>query len=79
MTDRATDISRHALSLPIGERIEIAQQLWQSLPDPNSEETADPHLLEEIRRRDAELADGTACGRTHDEVMESMRRAIECR
>lgn len=75
MTDRVAEITREALSFSVGERIEIARQLWQSLHDLDSESAADPALLQEIRRRDAELSDGTVRGRTHDKVMESMRRA----
>lgn len=78
MTDRVAEITREALSLSISDRIEIAQEIWRSVHDWDSENAADPALLEEIDRRNAELLAGTVRGRAHDEVMESMRRAIEC-
>lgn len=77
MTDRVAEITREALSFSVTDRIELAQELWQSLHDLDSGEAVDPALLEEIERRDAELAAGTVRGRTHQEVTESMRRAIE--
>lgn len=79
MSDRVAEITREVLSFSVADRIEIAQELWQSLHDLDSDKAADKDLLEEIRRRNAELSTGTVRGRTHQEVMESMRRAIECK
>lgn len=68
------------MALPLAERVSLAQDLWQSiegcsLSDPAEEEHA---ALAEAQRRDAELSSGAVAGRTHDQVMETMRRATEC-
>ena len=64
-----------ALSLPISERVSLAQALWQSidsdLPDVDPRDS-----LREAIRRDQELSAEAVVGRTHDEVMDAARRAL---
>jgi putative addiction module component (TIGR02574 family) len=66
-----------AMALPLSERVSLAQALWESidagLPDAD-ERTA----VAESIRRDRELSSGQVVGRTHEEVMEAARRALEC-
>ena len=68
-------ITRAALELPLNERVDLAEQLWQSIEEglPAVEEG---EAIETARRRDAELDSGVVGGRTHDQVMESIRRAL---
>ena len=66
-----------AMALPISERVALAQALWASidagLPD------ADERLaVADAIRREKELSSGRVAGRTHEEVMEAARRALEC-
>ena len=66
-----------AMSLPLAERVSLAQELWQSI-DAALPDTHDDDALREAIRRDAELSSGAVAGRTHDEVMRAARRAIGC-
>ncbi len=64
-----------ALSLPISERVSLAQTLWQSIDSGWGDPDPDESLRESIRR-DQELTSHTVIGRTHDEVMDAARRAF---
>jgi putative addiction module component (TIGR02574 family) len=66
-----------ALALPLPERVELAQALWESIDAglPDSEERA---AVNEAIRRDDELSSGKVTGRTHEEVIQAARRALEC-
>lgn len=66
-----------AMALPLSDRVSLAQALWESIDAglPNSNEGA---VVVEAIRRDKELSSGDVTGRTHEEVMEAARRALEC-
>jgi putative addiction module component (TIGR02574 family) len=66
-----------AMALPLSERVSLAQALWESIDAglPNSNESA---VVVEAIRRDKDLSSGRVTGRTHEEVMEAARRALEC-
>ena len=66
-----------AMSLPLAERVSLAQELWQSI-DAALPDTDNEAALREAVRRDAELSSGAVLGREHDEVMRAARRAIGC-
>jgi putative addiction module component (TIGR02574 family) len=70
-------LTADAMALPLSERVSLAQALWESigvgLPDTN-----EPAALAEAIRRDKELSSGEVAGRTHEEVMQAARRALEC-
>lgn len=67
----------HALSLPIDQRVELAQRLWDSVDAPvDPAYEADVVAIAERRLR--ELENGTAREVSHDEVMETARKIIEC-
>jgi len=68
------------LSLPLAERVELAQALWQSIDEaPDIDARQDEQAaVSEANRRDAELTAGTVGVRSHEQVMEAARRAIEC-
>jgi putative addiction module component (TIGR02574 family) len=73
-------LENELLALPLSQRIEIAQTLWQSITDTSDIEVAgeEREAIELAKRRAAELASGVVQGRPHDEVMKAARRAIEC-
>jgi putative addiction module component (TIGR02574 family) len=66
-----------AMALPLSERVLLAQALWQSI-DAGIAEADERAAVAEAIRRDKELSSGRPTGRTHEEVMEAARRAIEC-
>ena len=65
------------MALPLSERVSLAQALWQSI-DAGLADTDEHAAVSEAIRRDEELSSGAAAGRTHEEVMQSARRAIGC-
>lgn len=66
-----------AMALPLSERVSLAQALWESIDAglPDMDERA---AVAEAIRRDKKLSSGRVAGRTHEEVMQAARRAIEC-
>ena len=73
-------LTQEVMALPLAERVSLAQELWQSIEDINWSSTLDEdrEALVEAQRRDAALSSGSVPGRTHEQVMETMRRATEC-
>ena len=65
------------MSLPLAERVSLAQALWQSI-DVGLANADEDQAVEEAIRRDQELTSGAVIGRTHDEVMQAARNAIGC-
>lgn len=73
-------LTQELMALPIDERVELAQALWQSVneglqPAPDEEAAA----IADAKRRDAEMSAGVIAGRSHQQVMEAARRIIECK
>jgi len=66
-----------AMALPLSDRVSLAQALWQSI-DAGLAAADEGVALQDSMRRDRELSSGGLTGRTHEEVMQSARRAIEC-
>jgi putative addiction module component (TIGR02574 family) len=66
-----------AMALPLSERVSLAQALWESIDAglPDADERA---AITDAVRRDQELSSGRVAGRTHEEVMQAARRALEC-
>ena len=73
-------LTQEVLAMPLAERVSLAQDLWQSIEDSSLSTARDQEqeALAESERRDAELSSGAVAGRTHEQVMETMRRAMEC-
>ena len=63
-----------AMSLPLAERVSLAQALWKSIDAglPDADERA---AIAEAIQREEELSWGKVTGRTHEEVMQAARRA----
>ena len=68
------------LALPLGERVALAQTLWQSINEASDIDSAEEErvAIAQASRRDAELTSGTVIGRTHDQVMEAAARTLKC-
>jgi hypothetical protein len=68
------------IALPLADRVIVAQELWQSI-DEKLAADADDELRDaakEAIRRDAELASRAVTGRYHEDVMDAVRRALQC-
>lgn len=65
-----------AMALPLSERVSLAQALWESI-DAGLQHADEKTAISDAARRDAELSSGEVTGRTHDEVMQAARRALE--
>lgn len=67
------------MALPLSDRVVVAQELWQSI-DEGLPLAADEQkeAAQTALGRDADLTSGAVVGRTHEEVMEAARRALEC-
>lgn len=66
-----------ALALPLPERVELAQALWESI-DAELPDTEERAAVNQAIQRDEELSSGKVAGRTHEEVMQAAQRALEC-
>ena len=66
-----------AMSLPLAERVSLAQALWESI-DAGLPDTDESAAVKEAIQRDEELSSGKVTGRTHEDVMKAARRALEC-
>jgi putative addiction module component (TIGR02574 family) len=66
-----------AMALPLADRVSLAQALWESIDAglPDADQRA---AVAEAIHRDKELSSGRVTGRTHEEVMQAARRALEC-
>ncbi len=75
-----TEITNQILALPPAERAAIAQRVWQSIEDESDviSPEADAEAIGIARRRDEEMAGGDVTQRTHAQVMQNARRAIQC-
>jgi hypothetical protein len=65
------------MSLPLAERMSLAQALWESI-DAGLADTDKSLAVREAIRRDQELSSETVSGRTHEQVIQTARRAIGC-
>ncbi len=66
-----------AMTLPLAERVSLAQALWESIDAglPDMDESA---AIKEAIQRDEALSSGKVTGRTHEQVMQAARRALKC-
>ena len=66
-----------AMALPLAERVSLAQTLWESI-DAELSNLDERSAVAEAVIRSEELSSGKVAGETHEEVMEAVRRALEC-
>ena len=67
MTTTTKSLLESALALPESERLELADALWQSLPD-DMEEMDDEALAAELQRRSEEMDRDPTAGVSWEEV-----------
>ena len=80
MSQAAQDILKQALELPPADRLSVAQELRDSVaPEQQPPISVDEELIAELERRDAEIESGAVTPLTYDELMASVRKALECR
>jgi putative addiction module component (TIGR02574 family) len=65
-----------AMSLPLDERVSLAQALWESI-DAELVDADEPSIITEALRRSEDLSAGNVRGETQEEVMEALRQALE--
>jgi hypothetical protein len=72
------EITQEALSLPLSQRVLLAQALWRSIDERLDENEADEEraAIDEATKRDAELSSGAVIGRGHQQVMDAARRSL---
>ncbi len=73
------DLTRQLLALPLPERVELAQALWQSIDDRADDDSTIPSEDDAIAialRRDAELTSGQLVGRIHEQIIEVIRSEL---
>jgi putative addiction module component (TIGR02574 family) len=72
-------ITNEALALPLPQRIELAQQLWDSIHDRADPGPIDEATRTEIERRDAEMENGAIVGVAHDQALELIEKSLRCK
>jgi putative addiction module component (TIGR02574 family) len=71
-------LTEEVLSLPLLDRVELAEALWQSIAEgPSSGGAEEREAVELAKKRAQDLATGGAVGRSHEQVMEAARRALK--
>jgi putative addiction module component (TIGR02574 family) len=73
MSPNLDSLTTQCLALPLDQRVELTQRLWQSL---EGELDEDAEFFAEIERRDAEMAKGATKTYSHDEVMRDARKTL---
>ena len=73
-------LAQGLLALPLSQRVDLAQALWQSINDGSAPDAADEErqAVAQARSRTTDLASGAAMGRSHNDVMGAARRVLEC-
>lgn len=70
-------LTEEAMSLPLSDRVSLAQALWESI-DTGLCDSEERVALGEAIRRDQDLSSGKVAGRSHEQVMQAARRSIGC-
>ena len=80
-TTELMEITDRIMALPPAERVAIAQTVWQSIEEDEAliPPQSDAEAIATARRRDAEMSEGGVSRRSHQEVMQDARRAIQCK
>ena len=71
MSPTLDSLTTQCLALPLDQRVELTQRLWQSLEGQLDE---DAELIAEIERRDAEMSNGAVKTYSHDEVVRDAQK-----
>ena len=74
-------LTKDALSLPLDERIQLAQLLWESVnAEPESSQNVQAskdELLGTLERRNSELENGMVEAISYDQVLNSLRKSLK--
>jgi hypothetical protein len=70
-------LAEQLIALPLAEQAGLAETLWQNIGE-GLTAGEEREAIEQATHRDAELDSGAVAGRTHEDVMQAARRAIEC-
>ncbi len=72
-------LTSDALSLPVDDRIRLAQRLWESLQDSGNIDSGDndAKTLELAEQRDDELTSGSVKGISHADAIAKARKSVE--
>ena len=75
-----SQLTQEALSLPLNDRMQLAQRLWASLqPSPDATvEDQEREALDLADRRDADLESGSVEGVSHADAMAKARKSLGC-
>ncbi len=75
-----SQLTQEALSLPLDDRMQLAQRLWASLqPSPDATvEDQEREALDLADRRDADLESGSVEGVSHADAMAKARKSLGC-
>lgn len=71
------ELADEVIALPLADRVLLAQALWESIDEPDTD-LSDAEAFRRAIRRDGEMESGAVVGRTHEQVMEAARKAIGC-
>jgi putative addiction module component (TIGR02574 family) len=74
MSPSLDNLMTQCLALPLEQRVELTQRLWQSLEGQLDE---DDELFAEIARREAEVESGAAKPLPYDEAMRQIRESLQ--
>jgi putative addiction module component (TIGR02574 family) len=74
MSPNLENLTTECLALPLDQRVELTQRLWQSLEGQLDE---DAELFAEIERRDAELESGAVKPIPYDDAMRQIRESLQ--
>ena len=71
------ELTKQVLSLPLADRVFLAQALWQSIHDAEAP-ALEADAYQQARHRSEQLESGEVQGLTREEVMREARRALGC-
>jgi putative addiction module component (TIGR02574 family) len=74
MSPSLDSLTNQCLALPLDQRLELTQRLWQSLEGQVEE---DEELFAEIERRDAEIESGAVMPIPYGEAMQQIRESLQ--
>ena len=73
----ASQVTNEALSLPLNDRVRLAQELWASLHPPRDGEADEASPISKAKERDQEIANGEVEGVQHREALAQARKSLE--